>query len=88
MISLLGFSLRVDGGSDVSCSSFKDWWTRLSGRYVFCKHLGAASTCGTDKLPVGGVVLVVLFWEGHDITREGIVHPNIQIYDRVSFNLM
>ena len=30
---------------------------------------------------VGGVELL---WEGHDITREGIVHPNIQIYDRVS----
>ena len=29
-----------------------------------------------------------LFWEGHEITPEGIVHPNILIYDRVSFNLM
>ena len=30
---------------------------------------------------------VVLFWEGHEITPQGIVHPNILIYDRVSFNL-
>ena len=30
---------------------------------------------------------MVLFWEGHEITPQGIVHPNILIYDRVSFNL-
>ena len=31
---------------------------------------------------------VVLFWEGHESTSEGIVHPSILIYDRVSSSLM
>ena len=58
MISLLAFSVRVDEDSDVSRSNFKGWWTRLSGMYVFCKHLGAASTCGTDKSPASAMCFV------------------------------
>ena len=58
MISALGFSLRVHGDSDVLRSNFKGWWTRLSGMYVFCKHLGAASTCGTDKSPASAICFV------------------------------
>ena len=64
MLSSLGFSLRVDGDSDVSRSNFKDWWTRLSGMYVFCKHLGAASTCGTDKSPASAMCFVIVRREG------------------------
>ena len=65
MISSLGFSLRVDGDSDVSRSNFKDWWIRLSGMYVFCKHLGAASTCGTDK----SLASAMCFVRGEGLTR-------------------
>ena len=65
MLLSLGFSLRVDGDSDVSRSNFKDWWTRLSGMYVFCRHIGAASACGTDKSPASAMCFV----RGEGLTR-------------------
>ena len=65
MISSLGFSLRVDEDLDVPRSNFKDWRTRLSGMYAFCKHLGAASACGTDKSPASATCFV----RGEGLTR-------------------
>ena len=42
----------------LACRWGLGWWTRLSGMYVFCKHLGAASACGTDKSPASAMCFV------------------------------
>ena len=47
---------------------------------LFVVYCGVRRLCGISVMP--------MIWEGHEITPEGIAHPNILIYDRVSFNLM
>ena len=54
-------------------------------------YFGVRRLCGISVMPMmcvsSGCLWNLhgedLFWEGHEITPEGIVHPNILIYDRV-----